>query len=288
MFRTLFRDLLGSPLDHWQRESIFINENDTNRKLEQQQKRLGEMNEIANRQAKDIQELRAAAERSVESAVEISRCAMEQRAREMSIRSDMRSPAANASEQQWRSALQDATEQQQRAISRGQQELRELASALQCNYEAQSRKQADEWKGVLKATNEAHKEAVTALQAQLQAQMQAQMQAVEHARCGEGARSWREGAVTKGREGGNCGADGRAAAGSSAESDLNPNPNPNPDPKPNPNPNPDPDPDPNPNQEARSRRRRRAPRARSCSRSGAARRRCARSTARWLPMRVRC
>ena len=165
MFRTLFRDLLGSPLDHWQRESIFINENDTNRKLEQQEKRLGEMNEIANRQAKDIQELRAAAERSVESAVEISRCAMEQRAREMSIRSDMRSPAANASEEHWRSALQDATEQQQRAISRGQQELRELASALQCNYEAQSRKQADEWKGVLKATNEAHKEAVTALQA---------------------------------------------------------------------------------------------------------------------------
>ena len=106
MFRTLFRDLLGSPLDHWQRESIFINENDTNRKLEQQEKRLGEMNEIANRQAKDIQELRAAAERSVESAVEISRCAMEQRAREMSIRSDMRSPTANTSEEQWRSALQ--------------------------------------------------------------------------------------------------------------------------------------------------------------------------------------
>ena len=106
MFKTLFRDLLGSPLDHWQRESMFINENDTNRKLEQQEKRLGEMNEIANRQAKDIQELRAAAERSVESAVEISRCAMEQRAREMSIRSDMRSPAANASDEQWRSALQ--------------------------------------------------------------------------------------------------------------------------------------------------------------------------------------
>ena len=46
---------------------------------------------------------------------------MEQRPREMSIRSDMRSPAANGSGEQWRSALQDATEQQQRAISRGQQ-----------------------------------------------------------------------------------------------------------------------------------------------------------------------
>jgi hypothetical protein len=169
MFKTLFRDLLGSPLDQWQRESIFINENDNNRKIEQQEKRLCEMNEIANRQArdhllhrphhlhhlihhqlipihlffnhplplhlhplqllqaKDIQELRAAAERSVESAVEISRCSMEQRPREMSIRSDMRSPAANGAGEQWRSALQDATEQQQLAISRGQQELRDLA-----------------------------------------------------------------------------------------------------------------------------------------------------------------
>lgn len=51
MFKTLFRDLLGSPLDQWQRESIFINENDNNRKIEQQEKRLCEMNEIANRQA---------------------------------------------------------------------------------------------------------------------------------------------------------------------------------------------------------------------------------------------
>ena len=80
-------------------------------------------------QAKDIQELRAAAERSVESAVEISRCSMEQRPREMSIRSDMRSPAANGSGEQWRSALQDATEQQQRAISRGQQAGRGLGVA---------------------------------------------------------------------------------------------------------------------------------------------------------------
>ena len=28
------------------------------------------------------------------------------------------------------------------------QELRDLAGTLQCNYEAQSRKQADEWKGL--------------------------------------------------------------------------------------------------------------------------------------------
>ena len=53
---------------------------------------------------------------------------MEQRPREMSIRSGnpMSSPAANGASggEQWRSALQDATEQQQRAISRGQQELR--------------------------------------------------------------------------------------------------------------------------------------------------------------------
>ena len=64
-----------------------------------------------------------------------------------------RSPASGS--ERWRSALQEATEQQQQAISRGQQELRDLASKLQGNYEAQSKKQAEEWKGVLKATNEA-------------------------------------------------------------------------------------------------------------------------------------
>ena len=64
-------------------------------------------------------------------------------------------------------------------------------------------------------------------QAQLQAQLQVQMQAVEHARGSnthtEGARSWREGEVTygsEGREGGNCGAAGRAGAGSSAEAEA--------------------------------------------------------------------
>ena len=50
MFKTLFRDLLGSPLVGMQ-ESMFISENENNRKIERQGEQLREMNEIANRQA---------------------------------------------------------------------------------------------------------------------------------------------------------------------------------------------------------------------------------------------
>lgn len=157
MIRNLFRDLLGSPLDPTERSAMFINdESNLRQRIVEYEKRMCEMKEIAARQAQDIQDLRQVNDTSIEKAVEASSADLTSPLGLHILTSpngSRRSPASGS--ERWRSALQEATEQQQQAISRGQQELRDLASKLQGNYEAQSKKQAEEWKGVLKATNEA-------------------------------------------------------------------------------------------------------------------------------------
>ena len=167
MIKNLFNSILGSPLDPNQRAAMFANDDvSLRRKIVEYEKRMHEMNEIANRQAKDISELRHATETSIEASVAAQTAALA--SGESTV---MRTPAAPADRRgsdRWRTALEEATAQQQQAITRGQEELRELAGMLQSSYESQSRRQAEEWKGVLTQTNETHREAVTQLQAQLQ------------------------------------------------------------------------------------------------------------------------
>ena len=105
------------------------------------------MYEIANRQAKDITELR----RATEEAVEMTICSTPQQltaGTALALTSPQPSDAGRrrSSGEKWRNLLQEATTQQQQAIARGQAELRELAAMLQANYEAESRRQASEWK----------------------------------------------------------------------------------------------------------------------------------------------
>ena len=67
MIKNLFNSILGSPLDPNQRAAMFANDDvSLRKKIAEYEKRMHEMNEIANRQAKDISELRHATETSIE------------------------------------------------------------------------------------------------------------------------------------------------------------------------------------------------------------------------------
>ena len=122
MIRNLFRDLLGSPLDPTERSAMFINdESNLRQRIVEYEKRMCEMKEIAARQAQDIQDLRQVNDTSIEKAVEASSADLTSPLGLHILTSpngSRRSPASGS--ERWRSALQEATEQQQQATEQQQ------------------------------------------------------------------------------------------------------------------------------------------------------------------------
>ena len=143
----LFRDLLGSPLyaqgmaplamgplapahapapsaaqgaasKSWSSlYNLFGSREDPNalqKQVREYEQRLGEMRDLANRQAQDISSLRSVAERT--------------------LQDQAAAPARD--EERWRQLMQEASSTQEQALAHGQRQLHELASSLQAAQRA--------------------------------------------------------------------------------------------------------------------------------------------------------